>query len=93
MSHTPQPNAATRDVRSRRSPEFHVNNSDTGGSVSATTHHGPQHKNNAFRRQFFLLFFFCCILSICFILPIIFEVIEKNGDEAREFNKLIFVSD
>ena len=31
--HTPQPNAATRDVRTRRSPGFHVNDSDTGGSA------------------------------------------------------------
>ena len=50
-------------------------------------------QEQCFKTAFFSVFFFCCILSIYFKLPIIFEVIEKNGDEARKFNKLIFVSD
>ena len=89
--HTPQPNAATRDVRSRRSPEFHVNDSDTGGS--ARQHIMGHNTRTMLLDDVFFCCFFCCILSICFILPIIFEVIEKKGDKAREFNKLIFVSD
>ena len=88
--HTQQPNAATRDEQSLHLPEFNISNSDTGGSARQQIM-GHNTRTMLLDGSFFCCFF-CCILSINSILPIIFEVIEKNGDEAREFNKLIFVS-
>ena len=90
--HIPQPNAATRDVRSRLSPEFHVNDSDTGGSAL-------QHIMGHNTRTMLLddRFIFCCFSLLyfkrLFHITYYFEVIQKNVDEAREFNELIFVSD